>query len=99
MGRYEKVKKQVREDRAFKKEQEKLHEKHEGVSEDTIIIEKSNMGKFMINFLQTSLRTLFGVITIGLSTIGLLTLIYPDTRTAFFDVVNQIFNDLVGLLK
>ena len=99
MGRYEKVKKQVKEDLAFKKEQEKLHEKHEGISEDTVIIEKSNMWKFMINFLQTVLRTMFGVITVGLSTIGLLTLIYPDTRLAFFDVINQIFNDLVGLLK
>lgn len=98
MGRYEKIKKAVKEDRAFKKEQEKLHEKHDGIDQDTVIIEKSNMAKFLLNFLRVLFRTLFGFITITLSTIGLLTLIYPDTRDAFFDVINQIIKDLVGLL-
>ena len=98
MGRYDKYKKAVKEELAFKEEQEKLHQKHDHIDEDTVIIEKSNMVKFLLNFLRITLRTLFGVVTIVLTAIGVLTLLYPTTRNAFIDVLEQIFQNVSELL-
>lgn len=94
MGKYDKYANAVKEEITWKGEQERLHDKHDSVPDDTVIIETGNMGKFMLNFIRSFLNTVFAVILILLATVGILTLIYPEPRGAFINVINIILEDL-----
>jgi len=98
MGIYDKYKKKINEEQDFKKEQKKLHKKHDKIPEDTVIIEKNGTMKIIAGLLRTIIRKLFGLIVIALATIGILTLIYPETRAAFFNVIQMIKADLFHLI-
>ena len=99
MGKYDKYAKAIKEEIAFNEEQENLHKKHENVPEDTVIIETGNMGKFMLNFIRAFIKTIFAIILIALATVGLLTLIYPETRDAFTVIVTGIVQDILGKVE
>lgn len=98
MGRYEKYQEAVREERAFQQEQERLHEKHEEVKEDTVIIETPHIVKFLLLYLRLLGKTVFGVAMILLATAGLLTLLYPNTRQEFLVVLQSIMENIRELL-
>lgn len=98
MGRYDKYKQAVMEEQAFREEQKRLHKQHEQIEEDTVIIETPNMTKFLLRYLRWLMRTLFGVLLILLATAGLLTLLHPDSREAFFGVLQMIVGNLQELI-
>ena len=98
MGRYDKYQEAVREERAFQEEQERLHEKHSIEDEDTVVIETTNMTKFLLTYLRLFLRSAFGIILITLGTVGILTLLYPDSRAEFFAVLTQIAENIRQLI-
>ena len=90
MGIYDKYKNKINEEQDFKKKQRKLHKKHDKIPEDTVIIEKNGTMKIIVGLLRAIIRKLFGLIVIALATIGILTLIYPETRAAFAGVIQMI---------
>lgn len=98
MGRFDKYRKAVEEEMAFNEEQDRLHEKHQEVAEETVIIETSNMGKFLLNFTRSGIRTIVNIALILLATVGILTLLYPETRTAFMNVIGRIILDIKHLI-
>lgn len=73
-------------------EQKKLHEKYKDVKEDVKIIETSNSYKFTINTLKNIFHTFFSIVIYVLATIGVMTLIYPETREYILNVFVQIIN-------
>ena len=73
--------------------QKKLHNKYKDIKEDVKIIETSNSYKFTINTLKNIFHTFFSIIIYILATIGLMTLIYPETREYILNVFNQILNN------
>ena len=99
MGGFKKYKEAVKEEIAFNAEQERLHNKHDQISEDTVIIEKRSTAKYVFRFIKAAVRSVFGIILIGLATIGILTLVYPETREAFLVVIQGIRNDLLDLIR
>lgn len=98
MGRYEKYQEAVREERAFRQEQQRLHEKHEDVEEDTVIIETPHLVKYLLLYLRSLGKTVFGTAMILLATAGLLTLLYPQTRQEFLVVLQGILENIRELL-
>ena len=98
MGRYDKYQAAVKEELEFQKEQERLHDKHKTIEEDAIIIETSNMGKFLLNYLRNICRAAFGVVMISLSAAGLLTLLDPGSRAAFRLVLQGIAENIKQLI-
>lgn len=78
--------------------QEKLHKKHNISDPNKIIVEKSNTFKFTVNLLLSLIRTLAYIILFVLATIGLASLIYPDTRAGLQSILNDILTELNILL-
>lgn len=84
---------EVKEEIAAQKQQEALHEKYD-VPEDVKIIEKSNMGKFMLRTAGTITRIIATIIVIILAVIGVVALIYPDSRDCLFVIYNQTIDQI-----
>ncbi len=82
------------EEEAKKQEQKRLHTKHDIEDEDVIIVEKSNMVKFSVKSLGVVIRSSATMILLCLAAIGLLCIVYPETRHPLQEVVVQIFKQL-----
>lgn len=94
MGKYSKLNEMYTEERAFKKEQEKLHEKHSGIEQNTVILEKSGIPRATVSFIKSLGRVFFGIILILLAAIGVITLIYPELRENFWEVLKVTVNEV-----
>lgn len=82
------------EEAAKQQEQKRLHTKHDIKDENVIVVEKSNMIKFSIRSIGVVIRAGATMVLLCLAAIGLLCLIYPETRLPLQDVIVQIFNQL-----
>lgn len=99
MGKYEKAARTIREKQDFQKEQQRLHAKYEDESAQVVIKETSNMAKFTVKTLSSLLRILTGVLLLCLSAIGILSLVYPQTREPLLVTLHGIFQEIFGMLE
>lgn len=72
-------------------EQRKLHEKHKIADENIVVVEKNNMIKFSVRSAAALVRMAASILLLILAAIGLLCLIYPDTRTEFMQIANHLY--------
>lgn len=98
MGRYDKYKQLLKQENEFNEEQKRLHEKHDSIDEDKVIVEKSNTFKFTLSFLRGILKALCTIAIFVLAAIGLTTLIYPNVRDEFMVVVISVLNDVRAMV-
>lgn len=82
------------EETARQQEQQRLHTKHNIEDENVVVVEKSNMVKFSIKSMGAVIRTGATMVLLCLAAIGLLCLVYPETRQPLQAVIVQIFNQL-----
>lgn len=92
MGKKNRFKKglvtQVRKDIEWEKNQEELKNKYQ-LKKDVVIVEKTNMVKFLIRMFIRLIRMIAIIIWLVLSVIGLLSLVYPETRKGLLDIYFQ----------
>lgn len=69
----------VKKENEEKKQQMALRKKYNS-TENVRIVEKNGFGKFLISLLVNFIKTCFSIVLCSLSLIGLLSLIYPETR-------------------
>lgn len=87
--------KDIQKEKEFEKEQQNLKEKYSlDVSDDVVVIEKTNAYKFTVKMLVNAVKALATICLLVLATIGLITLIYPNSRNAFFDIMSSIYREL-----
>ncbi|MBS6953512.1 MAG: hypothetical protein KH230_09785 [Enterocloster asparagiformis] len=83
----------VEEENAFKAQQEQLRKKY-NIQKDVVVVEKTNMGKFLIQKLGGLIRLIATIGLIGLALVGSAALVYPNSRdeiiAIFFDTLQQI---------
>lgn len=85
----------IKEEKAFEKKQEDLKEKYNlDVAEGVVVVEKTNAYKFTIKAISILIRTVATICLLTLASIGLITLIYPESRQAFTNVMNDIYYQL-----
>lgn len=89
--------KEIRKEQERAREQERLRSKHH-VEEDILIVEKTNMVKFLIRLSGRIIRVLLTVAIFLLATVGLMSLVYPEVRAELFLVFSQIMADLQKML-
>ena len=81
------------------KEQEsaqlKLREKYE-IPEDVMIVEKDNMIKFSVRIIATLIKITIGIIIFLLTVVGIVSLVFPETRN---ELIFQLSNTLMQLKK
>ena len=95
---YKKSQMETADEKGQQKQKVRLHRKRHYIAPATVVIEKSNMAKFAINLLIRIVKTSAAIIVFGLASIGLLCLIYPETRNALFAIFNDTFNQLKILI-
>lgn len=89
----------IEEKRVFEEKQNVLKEKHGIGEENVIIVEKTNMVKF---FIQTVIRVIKILATISilvLAAIGLLTIVYPELRNPFMELLNSFREQILLYMK
>ena len=86
---------EIKAEKAFEKKQEDLKEKYNlDVEKGVVVVEKTNAYKFTIKILIGFLKMIATICLLTLASIGLITLIYPETRQAFTNVMNDIIYQL-----
>lgn len=78
----------IRKEQELQQEQKELREKY-SVEEDTeniMIVEKNNMGKFLVRTIATIIRLFFRIVLVSLSFIGLAAIVYPVPRNALYKI-------------
>lgn len=87
--------KDIQKEKEFEKEQQNLKEKYSlDVSDDVVVVEKTNAYKFTVKMLVNAVKALATICLLVLATIGLITLIYPNSRNAFFYIMSSIYREL-----
>lgn len=98
MGKYKRgLVSEIRKDLAREKKQEQLHKKYH-VNEDTLIVEKSNLMKFLICSIAGVVRIAALVLLLFLAAVGLMAILYPDTRTGLYEIYQQMIDQLQSFL-
>lgn len=72
------------------KEQQKLHIKHKIEDKNVVIVEKNNLISFSVKSIAAFVHMAAGITILILAAIGLLCLVYPDTRKEFIEIMNQV---------
>lgn len=79
--------------------QGKLRRKIGMEDENVVIIEKSNMLKFLIRTCGDIVRILAAIVISGLAFVGLTSLIYPGPRAELWDITWNALQQLAVLLE
>ena len=80
------------------KKQNELKSKHHIDDPNVVVVEKNNMAKFTIKTLISVLRTTANILLVLLAIIGVLALIYPETRAGLLEIWKDTVNNLSHLL-
>ena len=90
---------EIKAEKKFEKKQSELKEKYNlDVPNDIVVVEKTNAYKFTVNTLAAIIKKAATICLLILAAMGLMTLIYPDVRKAFVEVVNELINQLSAYL-
>ena len=88
--------KQIKEEEAQKKMQEEVRAKHHVSDEKVLIVEKNNVFKFTVKTAVAMIRVVAGGIILILASIGLLSVLYPSTRSALITIFLQIKEQILS---
>ena len=87
---------QIKEQQEFEKQQKELKRKHRIDEKNVIVVEKSNMTKFLIRTIGNVVRISATILILILASIGLTTLLYPQIRNELLIILRQIIEQLVS---
>lgn len=77
------------------KKQDKLKEKHKIEDENVVVVEKGSTTKYLV----LSIRSIASILFYFFAIIGIISLIYPASRNALFDIYKDTIGQLFLLLK
>ncbi|MDK2802690.1 MAG: hypothetical protein KFW09_04860 [Oscillospiraceae bacterium] len=82
-----------------KKHQRKLRKKYNVNTEKVLVVEKTNTFKFCIKTISSLVKTLANILIFIFSGVGIICLIYPDTRDDFVKIIYENISSLNQLFK
>lgn len=82
------------EDEAFQKKQNHLHKKHMIEDENIVVVEKNNIIKFSLTSMVGLIRFVASVVLVILASIGLLCIIFDETRMPLINLLNDIVTQI-----
>lgn len=90
------------EEYAYNKEQKRLREEHGVAEENVVVVERKNQAvnalRVVLRFALALLRILANIAIAALAIVGLATLIFPETRAAFWDIATTTFYQIKGFV-
>ncbi len=96
-NKYSKLIKLIDEEKEFKENQIKLHNKHKDIDKDKVIVEKTNTLKFILSFLANIIKITSEIILIMLASIGIISLIYKEPREELIIIFNDIYQAILSM--
>lgn len=98
MSRFKKgLVEEVKKEKAFEADQTRLKDKY-NIKEDVVVVEKNNVYKFTVKVVIGTIKTIATITLLVLATIGLLTLVYPETRNVFLEVLQQLYKQFISFI-
>lgn len=88
----------IKKEKEFEESQEQLKNKYGIKEQEVVVVEKSNIYKFTINTVGGLIKLAATAALLVLAAVGLMTLVYPDIRTEFLQVIKSIYKQLQLLL-
>ena len=82
-----------------KKHQRKLRKKYNVNTEKVLVVEKTNTLKFCIKTISSLVKTLANILLFIFSGVGIICLIYPNTREGFVKIVHDNLAGLYSLFN
>lgn len=85
-----------------KQEQEnenRIKDKHHITDENIVVVEKTNTIKFIIRIMVLCLKAAAWITLIILAAVGILCLIYPETRAELFRILISIFEGTKTMIQ
>lgn len=73
-------------------EQEVLKAKHHIQSENVVVVEKTQLFKWLFILM----KTIFAILVFICTAIGVFTLLYPELRSSFITIINQVIQSIGG---
>lgn len=73
-------------------EQETLKQKHNIENENVVVVEKTQLFKW----LTILLKSIFSVLVLIFAAIGIFTMLYPELRNSFITILHQIIQSIGG---
>lgn len=99
MAKYkESLVKKIRIEQEENQKQKKLQEKY-GISENVRIVERNNMGKFLVRTMGRCIRITALIMLFVLAAIGLIALIYPEIRQELIQVLVGVLTEGQKLIR
>lgn len=99
MGKFNKqLVNEIKKEKEQESEQLKLREKYE-VPEDVVIVEKDNMVKFSIRTIAALIKIVIGIVIFLLTVVGIVSLIFPETRNELIFQLNNTLDQLKNFLN
>lgn len=99
MAKYkESLVKKIRIEQEENQKQKKLQEKY-GINENVRIVERNNMGKFVVKTIGKCIRIVAVIILFILAAIGLTALIYPEIRQELLQVLGGVLAEGKNLIR
>ena len=88
----------IKAERQKAEEQQKLRGKY-NVDQNYVVVEKSNTGKFILNLFIRLIKIAATITILLLAAIGLYTLLYPEIRQPFFEILKETHQQLQVLVQ
>lgn len=89
----------AREELEKEAEQKRLHEKHQEIDEQMVIVEKDNTFQFTLRMLERGIRSAAMAVLLVLATVGILSLVYPEVRKELLEVLWSVLQQTKGMLR
>ena len=86
----------IEEKKIFEEKQNDLKEKYNINAQDVIIVEKNNVIKFFVKVMISFIKTVATISILVLAAIGLLTVVYPEVRNPFVELLVSFREQIVS---
>ena len=84
----------IKKEQIFEENQQHLKDKYQMTGEKVVIVEKNNFLKYLVKYSVSFVKLVVTIATLILATLGVLTLVYPNSRHELLFVLEDIYSQM-----
>ncbi len=95
MSKYKKgIVEDIKKEKVFEENQQYLKDKYNMTGEAVVIVEKNNLLKYLIKYGVALIKLVVTIAILVLATLGVLTIVYPNSRHELLFVLEDIYSQM-----
>ena len=95
MSKYKKgIVEDIKKEKVFEENQQHLKDKYNMTGEAVVIVEKNNLLKYLIKYGVALIKLVVTIAILVLATLGVLTIVYPNSRHELLFVLEDIYSQM-----